>query len=407
MKNQDLIEKIVAKSNINIIVFGLILLLILGTFISCEKTTEYVCCPDTTSINGRYEFTLVPGISFQDTTLIKGKRGTDFPEYSATYDDVYMYEDGEGNVIGNSKTWKISGSRSGQDLTLDLYVHPQGPINIEIPVDSMYKFSTMNLIINEYGNLEGDGIYYTYEYYPELEDETYTLFANKISGLSFKEGEGNYRFNFCDIVSSISSFLISTLTDGVFRPIGNCYLHKDGGGYYIFGHEGPGSIFPVYTQTIYLPWEFSWCKVRKYGFDIDIKGEAIGYEALKDKLELLDNVLKHFFEKLGFPSLDLLFDAMDDFHQQFGGFAFSTAYDSHTHNLSIYVNHKQGSSEDAKNHLLTQTLKAAFEPYVSSVYVYAGSNIYDSWHLRRSDIGVCNSTLVIMYLFGTHNVNYD
>lgn len=247
-----------------------------------------------------------------------------------------------------------------------------------------------------------------YEHYLQLEDETYTLFANKIAEISSKEGKANYgRFSFCDVVSSVSSFLISTLTDGVFRPIGNCYLHKDGGGYYIFGHEGPGSIFPVYTQTIYLPWEWSWCKVRKYGFNIDIKGEAIGYEALKSDIEALSGVLKEFCKKLGFADLDLLFEAMDEFHQEFGGFAFSCAYDSHTNNLGLYVNHKQGNSEAAKEHLLTQTIKCAFEPFVHKVYVHAGSHIHDKWHLRRSDIGACNSILVIMYLFGTHNVNYD
>ena len=406
MTKQDLIEKVAMKSNIYMKAFGILLLLILVALVSCEKTTEYVCCPDSSSINGKYEFTLVPENSFQDTTLIKGMRGTDYPEYKSTYDDVYLYEDGEGNVTGYCKMWKISGTKSGQNLTLDLYVHPEGLVNTEIPVDSMHQFTTMNLTINEYGNLEGDGMYYEYEHYPQLEDETYTIFANKI--LSLKEGKANYgKFSFCDVVSSISSFLISTLTYGKFRPIGNCYLHKDGGGYYIFGHEGPGSIFPVYTQTIYFPWEWSWCKVRKYGFNIDIRGETIGYVALKDELELLDDVLEYFFEKLGFPSLDLLFQAMDDFHQEFGGFAFSTAYDTHTHNLSIYVNHTQGSSDAAKNHILTQTIKDAFEPFVSGVWVYAGSHIYDTWHLRRSIFGVCNSALVIMYLFGTHNVNYD
>ena len=188
---------------------GILLLLTLVALVSCEKTTEYVCCPDSSSINGRYEFTLVPENSFQDTTLIKGKRGTDFPEYSTTYDDVYLYEDEEGNVIGNCRTWKITGTKSGQYLTLDLYVHPQGPVNTEILVENMHRFTTMNLMINKYGNLEGDGMYYAYEYYPELEDETYTIYANKIAGLSLREGEGNYRFSFCDVVSSISSFLIS------------------------------------------------------------------------------------------------------------------------------------------------------------------------------------------------------
>lgn len=406
MKNQDLIVKNAMKSNIHLKACRILLLLILVAFVSCEKTTEYVCCPDSSIINGKYEFTLVPENSFQDTTLIKGMRGTDFPEYSTTYDDVYLYEDGEGNVIGNCKTWKISGTKSGQYLTLDLYVHPEGSINMEILVDSMHQFTTMNLIINEYGNLEGEGMYYAYEYYQQLEDETYTICANKI--VSLKEGEANYgKFSFCDVVSRISSFLISILTDGIFRPIGNCYLHKDGWGYYIFGHEGPGSIFPVYTQTIYFPWEWVWCGVRKYDFNIDLRDEIFEYDNLKSALEDLEEVIDFFYKEFGFDYMDLFFDAMDDFYDEFGGFAISLANDTYNHNLSIYVNHSNGSKEDAKNHPLIQTMKAAFEVYVSDVYVFAGSDISDSWHLRRGDAGVCIKALVFMYLFGTHHVNYD
>jgi len=383
------------------VAFKMLLFLILATFIWCNKGYY----PD---ISGGYEFIVAPGNSFQDTTLIKGKRGMDYPQYNATYEGFYLYEDDKGNVTGYFKTWKLKGVRKDQNLTLDLYTHPEGPVNMELPVDSMHKFSTMNLTINDYGNLEGDGIYYPYELYPQLEEETYTVYANRLTGMSLRESRVNYgHFSFCDIISSISSFLISCLTDGIFRPMGNCYLHKDGGGYYIFGHEGPGSIFPVYTQTVYLPWEFSCCKVREYGFNIDIKGEAIGYEGLKSQLQLLNTVFKDFFKKLGFHDLDLFFQAMDDFHQKFGGFAFTCAYDTHTHNLSIYVNHTKGDSEDAKNHLLTLTMKSAFMPFVHKVYVYAGSHIHDTWHLRRSDVGVCNSMLLIMYLFGTHNVNYD
>lgn len=141
------------------VMFKTLLILILITFVSCDKIAKFIY-PCDSNISGKYEFTLVPENSFQDTTLIKGSRGTDFPEYNSTYDDIYLYEDGKGNVTGYFKMWKISGIKSGQNLTLDLYDHTDGPVNLGLPVDSMHKFSTMNLTINEYGNLEGDGMYH-------------------------------------------------------------------------------------------------------------------------------------------------------------------------------------------------------------------------------------------------------
>ncbi len=390
------------KTIINII-FTIVVIALVFQLLSCEKVTKYL---QDDKISGKYAFTLTGVNSYQDTTMIKGMRGTDYPEYSTTYEDVFLYEDGDGNIVGNCKLWKLQGTRDGQDVELDLYIHPQGTVNLEESIDNMQKFTTMNLTLDDFGNLEGDGMYYPYEYYPEIENETYSVSANKIEELSSFE-EINTRFCFCDVISSISSFLISCLTDGIFRPIGNCYLHKDGGGYYIFGHEGPGSILPAYTQTVYFPFEWSWCKVRAYHFEISLEGETLTYEVLKTTMEALDKKLENFTSELGFDNLQALFDAMDDFYNEFGGFAISTAYDTHTHNLSIYVNQDSKRDEEAKHHILIQSLVDAFDPQVGTVYVYSGHHIYDSWHLRRSDIGVCNSQLLIMYLFGTNKVNYD
>ena len=63
---------------------------------------------------------------------------------------------------------------------------------------------------------------------------------------------------------------------------------------------------------------------------------------------------------------------MDDFHLEFGGFAYSVAYSTHSHNLSIYVNHQSGRHEEVKNHSLTQSLVDAFEPHVHHVDVFTG-----------------------------------
>ncbi len=161
--NAKRIDKFLHSSSLKIMLFIIITSLIL-TILSCEKVTKYLTDD---KISGKYEFTLTPVNSFQDTTMIKGKRGTDYPEYSVAYDDVYLYEDDDRNIIGNCKTWKLKGTRDGQNVTLDLYIHPQGTVDMEEPIENMQKFSTMTLTINDFGNLDGDGMYYPYEYYPE------------------------------------------------------------------------------------------------------------------------------------------------------------------------------------------------------------------------------------------------
>ena len=389
-------KKIIAIALLEVLLIGSVFFL---TSCSKEESKEEEHCAN---ITGRYAFTLMPDVSVTDTTLIKGMHGTDYPEYPATYDGVYLYEDKEGNIVGEYYTWKFSGVHKGDSVILDLYVHPDGDVDITRTIDEMVKYSTMKLKVNEFCQLEGTGYYYDYEDYPDVVNEKYKVFARKM------QNETDFtQFSFCDLICSITSWAISTLTYNTIRPMGNCYLHKDGGGYYIYGHVGPGSIFPVYTQTVYFPWEWSWCKVRKYHFSIDIGDEAIGYEALVDFLDQFRSVYSAFYEKIGMPSYDYLINSIHDFYERYGGFAISLAYDTHTNNLSIYVNHTRGDSEEAKNEPFIQAMKDALDNLVGGVYVFAGQHIHDSWHLRRSEFGVCNSLLIIIYLFGTNEVIYN
>ena len=403
--NTKLTDKFLHSSSLKIVLFIIVTSLIL-TILSCEKVTKYLTDD---KLNGKYTFTLTGLESYQDTTLIKGMRGTDFPEYSTTYEDFYLYEDDEGNVCGNCKMWKLNGQRDGEDVVLNLYINPQGTIYNDPPIDSMYLFSTMNLTVNDFGNLEGEGYYHAYEYYPEIVNETFNVVANKINDLKQIEDEtGCTKFSFCDIIKDIDSFLIKHWLHNKFRRMHSCDLHKNGGGYYVFGHEGPGEYYSVATVSAYFPWEYSWCKVRRYHFTIEMKDEFINYDDLRTKVQDLDNSMDGFAKGLGFESIDQLLQLMDDFHQNFGGFAFAAMDDSHTHNSSLYVFHTEGSNDAAKDHEFTQKIKKSMESNSSGVWLYASSgDISDHWHLRRSQIGVCNSILSMAYLFGTHKVNFD
>lgn len=394
------------KNFLKRIAFFFLTFIIVLPLSTCKDDEDETIIAVNGKLSGKWEFILIPDQSYQDTSMSHGNQATDFDEYNSSYSEVYLYEDESSNIIGATYGYKISGKRTGRQVELTLYSYPDGPLDESLDVDQMIEFSEMTLSIDEFGYMNGHGEYYddTTQYWTLI--DSYFVEAHKLSDITNADYKSSIKHILCDLASDFAGFLISSLTYGIFRPMANCFDHKDGGGFYAFGHEGPGSIIPIYTQTIYLAWEWSWCKVRKYGFDIDIKGESLGYEALKAEVDKMEPVF-HVIDKLGFSSLGDFKVILDHFYSDFGGFAFTAAYDTHTHNMSLYVNHESGSSYDAKHHVLTETIKDALDGLCHDITVYAGKDIHDTFHMRRSDVGVCNSFIIFVYLFGTHNVNYD
>ena len=112
-----------------------------------------------------------------------------------------------------------------------------------------------------------------------------------------------------------------------------------------------------------------------------MKDEFISYDDLRTKVQDLDKSMDGFAKGLGFESIDELLQLMDDFHQNFGGFAFAAMDDSHTHNSSLYVFHTEGSNDAAKAHEFTQKIKKSMESNSSGVWLYAVSYT----HLRAHE----------------------
>ncbi len=361
-------------------------------------------------LSGKWSFTITPDKSVQDTTLVKGIRGSDEEEYPSVINEVYLYENKSGEIIGEHGFTSFSGARNGNSVVLKIYERPDGHVNPEVAIEQMNHVSTMMLTIDDFGSLTGNGIYLENPNYDGAQEETYTVKALKRSDITNDYGttkqDEDVSFSLCDVAASIDSWIIASMSDNVFRPIGNCYNEKDGGGYYVFGRYGPGSLLPIYTQTIYYPLEWSWCKVRRYGFDINLRGNIRDIEALKWAVAH-QAPTNNFNVKLGFETIDGLNDAIDDFESIFGEFAISFGYSLRTHNLSIYVNHSKGNSNDAKNHILVTSIGGAVDSYVNNIYYFAGANISDHWYLRRSDFDVCNTPLLFCYVIGTNQVEYN
>lgn len=383
--------------------------LILTTFSTCNKEEDKdEDVKQTTNATGEWEFTLTALVSYADTTSYHGMTASDYDEYPAIISEVYLYEDENQNILGEAFGYKIMGTRNDHNIHLDLYVYPEGPYNEMTPIDSMSLFSSMELVMDKFGYLSGTGEYSDYPIYPNIIYNTYNVQARKIRDItnSYKETKG-WTDKLCNLISKFDSFLISTLTENIFRPMYGCYGHKDGGGYYVFGHEGPGNRLPLYTATVYFPLEWSWCKVRDYGFWFNLGGEVHSVTKLKEEIRKVDHALD-VFHKWGFNDESEFFDHMDDFIQNFGGFAISILYDTHTDHIGLFVNHEsKKSKQQIESHPFISTLMHELDKLCGEVYLDTGKDIHSHWHLRRSDFLVCNSQIYIIYLIGTHKVSYN
>jgi len=367
-------------------------------------------------VTGQWEFIITPDHIYQDTDLIKGHRASDFEVYSSITDEVYLYQSGE-NILGFTGPCKLSGRITGKQVTLNVLIDPDGKYLPERPIEEMNQLSIINLLLDDYHMMQGTGTYMPYETYPPIVNNTYKVKARRTNTINvtkqslsgFKSGMAvsDWKNDICKILFSIVSWIITDLTDGIVRPMSSeCWLSKDGGGYYVFGQEGPGSMFPIFTQNIYYPFEWSACQVRDYSFNISIGSENISYLVLKNSI-INSPPVKDLISKLGFTGVPQLEQALDDFYNQFGGFGISIYYDTETNGLGLYVNISQGNSDDAINSGLVQCMKAAFGQHVGSIDVLAGTSINDNWHLRRSPAFVCNSPIIICYVIGTNNVQYN
>jgi len=390
----------------------LTLILIIVFAIGCKEDDDNsVSVSPVTDISGLWEFTISPDVVFLDTNTHHGYAASDFECYPAVHEEVYLYTNSSGNILGYAGTFRLTGKITGNAITLNVYAHPDGPYEKERPLDELILMSNMILTLDDYEMMKGTGSYIEDPYFIDLANDTYSVDARKLDSFA-KSAFANFsdidpyqlksiEDDICKVIFSIASYLISGMTDGVVRTMSSdCWLHKDGGGYYAFGHEGPGSIFPILTQSVYFPLEWSVCKVREYNFTISLEGENITYEVLKNTI-INSPPVKDLFSKLGFADIPELETALDDFYQEYGGFGISLFYDTNTGNYGLYVNHEKGSN--AQNSTLISKMKGAF----GTEFVYSGSTINDQWNLRRSDFFVCNSPILILYIIGTNKVSYN
>lgn len=390
----------------------IILLLVVVAVSSCKNKSDDPQPVSSVNLSGKWSFVLIPDGVYNDTALIKGYRGSDFDAWSSTQDEMFLYQSGS-SITGFSGPLKYAGTVSGNQVNLKVYDQPEGKLKMETSIEEMVHVSDISMTVGDGMTLTGSGTYQENLQYPYMPRNSYKVKAIRFPGYKFTsetqawEAAMSWEDEMCKIVSTIGSWIISSLTDGVFRPMSsNCWLYHDGGGYYIFGHEGPGSVLPLFTETIYYPFEKSCCQCREYGFNISLGPHTMDYNVLRDIL-VNNPPVKELISKLGFTSPEALGLALDQFYAESGDFAISLFYNNNTRSVTIYVNTVNQVNLDAPGSTLIQNIANALNPFVSKVWIVTGRNINDSEYLRRSPAFVCNSAVEVVYLFGTSKAEYN
>lgn len=391
----------------NLIWLTILFFVIIG-FYSCSDDDDTTTSAVTSGLDGQWLFTMSPLNVYHDTTVVKGFTDADFTVDPSINDEVFLYQAGN-DVIGFAGPFEFRGTLT-DSLRLDIFEPAEGPYGADT---SMIKSAEMSLALDAFGFLNGNGKIVLDWDTTGVTNDTYTIFARKIGNINadFKQADfkrlklsaaQNWARDLCDLDYSALSLVVGYLTDGVIRLMGNCGAHKFEGGYFVFGHYGPGSLLPAWTQTVYYPMEWSFCKVRKYHFDVHYVEPIRDIQALLFLLRQSEN----FCRNLGFDNMDTLIALTNDFYNKYGHFSITMAFSELTHQAGFYVN-VANDDHNAHEHRLLQIIKNKLDHYFRQTFFYSGKYIYDTWHIRRSDFFVCSIPLVFCYLFGTIEVNLD
>ncbi len=201
----------------------------------------------------------------------------------------------------------------------------------------------------------------------------------------------------CDAVSDIASFAVGKLTASMFKPMGGCWGQWDGGGYYAFGRNAPGSLLPFWTSNVYQPIEWVWYGSRDYGFTFSYTGET----TIKKGLDLVVDGFKATLQTI-LPQYDMseLTSQVDHLKSTYGNFALLVVIHPRTGFKGLYVINESNSSA-IENEPIVRDIANFF-----GASVLSGRVIKDKFNLYRMAVPV-GDQLIFQYLFGTANVNLN
>lgn len=402
-------------------IFKTLLLMILfsSMFIACDEDNKAIQTESTTTqkITGKWQLVLSKKNGDPILEIEKEcEQNNDTIVNDSYQEEVFLYLHNDNTVTGHTGMFKLFGKIENNKMTLDVYEPNNGKYNAQTDISSMIKISTFTVDFSNSYEFKGSGVYLDVDPMSSvgMTDDEYYVFGRKIDDMS-KIGGGENTLGLagelCNIGNTILSASIDIISEGTVQPMDGCNAHKSGGGYYIFGNQGPGNLKPVSTQTVYYPYEWSACGVRTYNFDISIGGKIHSTDKILEYMGKISNWTKIF----GYTDLDTVKNAIEACEKASDGFAIAGAYSTYSGNVSLYL-------LTANGNLMAFT---QLEPIIRLMQrfpfsngddgnttdnppsVYAGKIVHDSFKLRRSPAFACNTPVVFFYLFGTNSCTFN
>jgi hypothetical protein len=345
-------------------------------------------------LTGVWEFTFT-GVSLQ---------GDPYPEEATSVVQVKLYNTWN-HVLGMLGPDRLVGFREGE--TVSLTVHSHGGKDFDVKAGGIQSMGEMRLKLVNKDTLTGEG----FSMFPAEDVSAFEVYRVTAIRTDLEEPVGWSPSELCKYLhlDDIIGDIFGDLTDGVFVPMDVCDICKDGGGYYVFGRNGPGPRLFA-TSTLYFPWETVFCSVRDYGFTLRSGGQAGEVEQLLQDLQYAEKLLDY----LGVDA-SWLVDEVRSLFETYGQFAISIMYNKCTKFVTIFINLGLDTSttvcDDIKSSSLVDKVKEVFGILGGGLNVKCGHSLGAGAHLRRDLVPDptlhCSTPVIFLYLLGTINVNYN
>jgi hypothetical protein len=263
-----------------------------------------------------WEFTFT-GMSLQ---------GDPYPEDTSVV-QVKLYDTGN-QLLGMLGPDRLVGFREGK--TVSLTVHSHGENDFDVKAGGIQSVGEMRLKLVNKDTLTGEG----FSMIPGEDVSAFEVYQVTAIRTDLEEPVGWSPSELCKYLhlDTIIADIFGDLSDGVFEPMDTCDIGKDGGGYYVFGRNGPGPRLFA-TSTLYFPWESVVCSVRDYGFTLRSGGQAADVEELLQDLQYAEELLAY----LGVDA-SWLVDEVRSLFETYGQFAISIMYNKRTKFVTIFIN---------------------------------------------------------------------
>lgn len=310
-------------------------------------------------------------------------------------------------------TWggeRLLGHREDKKLHLQFLSH--GVRDTDVKSGGVQNVGGLELKLKANDTLEGEAVVVT----PGEGADVFTRF--EVTARRGQRSVGWSPGSICNDLhlGDLVSYVFEDATEEAFAPMNACDASKDGGGYYVFGHTGPGDPSrPFATTTVYVPIELSGCPFyhsdRTYSFTISNGGTIDTVQELEAALQAAARFLALFH-----VNAETFIQHVDAAFSQVPQFAISIGPSTNTYFVTLYIN----LGDNVPSSVCSQIQNSALVQDIQQVFdrghgftIQCGHSISDSYDLKRQIIPSfdwpvdCTTPVLFMYVLGTINVNYN